>query len=140
MKKCISSGVSYLSNPPQSKCINCGRMWFENKSIPDCIVNDKLTEPLLSTAPQTWEEQRKNILNFVKEFPTQIANAVDSAYLAGLESCATEIKTALKEQRQGMIEEIEEYQKQYSNKGNYEQIAFLTCQDSIGIIKNYKKE
>ena len=63
MNKCISDGLVYTSNPPQSKCINCGRMWFQNKGIPDCIVNSRLTEPLLSSAPQTWEERFDAIQN-----------------------------------------------------------------------------
>lgn len=36
--------MSYLSNPPQSRCMNCGRFWFSGKEIPDCVAYPKSEE------------------------------------------------------------------------------------------------
>lgn len=37
----------------------------------------------------TWKEQRKNILAAIKDRPGLIPDAIDAAYLAGLETCAS---------------------------------------------------
>ena len=34
--KCQRNDLMYMSNPPQSKCVVCGKFWRVDDPIPDC--------------------------------------------------------------------------------------------------------
>jgi len=39
--KCESDGISYLTNPAQSKCKICGQFWVQGASYPKCLCVEK---------------------------------------------------------------------------------------------------
>lgn len=55
---------------------------------------------------EEWAIQRKNLLNFLEKYPNQKENVIDSAYLAGLGSVASQSKSIIEEVR-GMKKETE---------------------------------
>ena len=38
--QCEPSIIGYMSDPPQSKCINCGKFWIYSETSPECIMGE----------------------------------------------------------------------------------------------------
>lgn len=50
MKHCEPGNISYTSNPPQSKCINCGNFWYSHHDTPICYSTPHET--------RDWEKEK----------------------------------------------------------------------------------
>jgi hypothetical protein len=69
---CEPGGISYLSNPPQSKCKNCGQFWFSGSNTPTCrIVEMNTIFPEKSVSPQDYKDIQEEILKQINLLPTQ---------------------------------------------------------------------
>lgn len=66
---------------------------------------------------EEWEIQRINLAEILQKFPNAYMNVIDSAYLAGLESAASQSKS--------MIEEIKEWYEAAKKGGLTHREAFI---------------
>ncbi len=76
MKKCEPDGLQYLSNPPQSKCKNCGKYWVNERGTPECRITEMNTIYPMNTPKREWERTIKPIQQKV----FKIMEAADKGY------------------------------------------------------------
>ncbi len=63
-KKCEQDGKSYLSNPVQSRCKNCGQFWYSHEPTPNC---KNIPLNYAYSKSHSWEETEREMWN--EKFP-----------------------------------------------------------------------
>lgn len=82
---------------PQCEChhCECHKSQTEKQEIisfADSTLEDPTQVVILNRQPRSWEEARENLKEVVDKFPAQIVNALDAAYLHGLEESTEHAK------------------------------------------------